>query len=231
MKIRKRDGNLEEYDISKIENAVHQAFRSVAKDCSPEQLTAITAKVESLLNLDSAMDGMVQVEDIQDQVERALTELNHYEVLKSYIIYRNERSKSRRARQLIVDYFPDLDELDSILKDIQKEYTEEIYYIHFLTSKFISFYKQEMNINERLNILVKAAVELTTQAAPKWEYIAARILMLKFRKNLRVQLDQFHLLIQSGMIFSAIPALICCLADMLSETTTTNPSKNLRRCF
>ncbi len=193
MKIRKRDGNLEEYDISKIENAVRQAFTSVAKNCAPEQLAAITTKVESLLNLDSAMDGMVQVEDIQDQVERALTELNHYEVLKSYIIYRNERSKSRRARQLIVDYFPDLGELDDILKDIQKEYAEEIYYIHFLTSKFISFYKQEMNVNERLTILVKAAVELTTQEAPKWEYIAARILMLTFKRNLRIQLDQFNI--------------------------------------
>ncbi len=193
MKIRKRDGNLEEYDISKIENAVHQAFKSVSKDCGHQQLKEITAKVESLLNLGSAIDGMVQVEDIQDQVERALTELNHYEVLKSYIIYRNERSKSRRARQLIIDYFQDLDELDNILKDIQKEYTEEVYYIHFLTSKFISFYKQEMNINERLNILVKAAVELTTQEAPKWEYIAARILMLKFRKNLDLQLNQFQI--------------------------------------
>ncbi len=193
MKIRKRDGNLEEYDISKIENAVRQAFTSVAKDCAPKQLAEITTKVESLLNLSSAIDGMVQVEDIQDQVERALTELNHYEVLKSYIIYRNERSKSRRARQLIVDYFPDLGELDGILKDIQTEYTEEIYYIHFLTSKFISFYKQEMNVNDRLNILVKAAVELTTQEAPKWEYIAARILMLKFRRNLQRQLDQFHI--------------------------------------
>ncbi len=193
MKIRKRDGNLEEYDISKIENAVRQAFESVAKECGREQMSAITAKVESLLNLGSAMDGMVQVEDIQDQVERALTELNHYEVLKSYIIYRNERSKSRRARQLIVDYFPELNELDDILKDIQKEYTDEIYYIHFLTSKFISFYKEKMSINERLNILVKAAVELTTQEAPKWEYIAARLLMLTFRKRLQVQLDQFQI--------------------------------------
>ncbi|PIE56417.1 MAG: ribonucleoside-diphosphate reductase subunit alpha [Desulfobulbus propionicus] len=193
MKIRKRDGNLEEYDISKIENAVQQAFTSVEKNCDQEQMNAITTKVESLLNLDSAMDGMVQVEDIQDQVERALTELNHYEVLKSYIIYRNERSKSRRARQLIVDYFPDLSELDDILKDIQKEYTDEIYYIHFLTSKFISFYKKELSLHERLTLLVKAAVELTTQEAPKWEYIAARILILKFRIKLYIQLDQFQI--------------------------------------
>ncbi len=193
MKIRKRDGNLEEYDISKIENAVLQAFNSVEKECDQEQMKEITTKVESLLNLGSVMDGMIQVEDIQDQVERALTELNHYEVLKSYIIYRNERSKTRRARQLIINYFPDLNELDNILKDIQKEYTDQVYYIHFLTSKFISFYKQEMTLNERLNILVKAAVELTTQEAPKWEYIAARILMLKFRIRLNVQLDQFQI--------------------------------------
>ncbi len=193
MKIRKRDGNLEEYNIVKIENAIRQAFKSVGKDCSQQQMDEMTTKVESLLNLDSAIDGMVQVEDIQDQVERALTELNHYEVLKSYIIYRNERSKSRRARQLITNYFPDLNELDGILKEIQKEYPEEIYYIHSLTSKFISFHKKELSLDDRLSILVKAAVELTTQEAPKWEYIAARILMLKFRKKMNIQLDQFHI--------------------------------------
>ncbi len=193
MKIRKRDGNLEEYDISKIENAVRQAFQSVDKSCDQAQMNEITTKVESLLNLGSAMDGMVQVEDIQDQVERALTELNHYEVLKSYIIYRNERSKSRRARQLITNYFPDLSELDGILKDIQREFTDEVYYINFLTSKFITFYKSGMDLNERLSILVKAAVELTTQEAPKWEYVAARILKLRFKKRVKVQLDQFQI--------------------------------------
>ncbi len=193
MKIRKRDGNLEEYDISKIENAVRQAFSSVDKECGQEQLSEIAAKVESLLNLGPAMDGMVQVEDIQDQVERALTELNHYEVLKSYIIYRNERSKSRRSRQLLVDYFADVAELDGILKDIQKEFADEIYYINFLTSKFITFYKEGLSVNERLSILVKAAVELTTQEAPKWEYVAARILKLKFKKAVAVQLDQFQI--------------------------------------
>ncbi len=193
VKIRKRDGNLEEYNIRKIENAVRQAFKSVDRSCDKDQMQEITTKVESLLNLDSAIDGMVQVEDIQDQVERALTELNHYKVLKSFIIYRNERSKSRRSRQMLTGYFQGLTELDGILKDIQKEYADEIYYVHFLTSKFISFYKEGLSLDERLAILVKAAVELTTHEAPKWEFIAARILMLKFRKKLEIQLDQFNI--------------------------------------
>ena len=51
--------------------------------------------------------------------------------------------------------------------------------------KFSAFYKQGMTEAEKLAALIQAAVELTTQEAPDWEYIAARLLMVRFRKNLR----------------------------------------------
>ena len=41
--------------------------------------------------------------------------------------------------------------------------------------KFSAFYKQGMTEAEKLSALIQAAVELTTQEAPDWEYIAARL--------------------------------------------------------
>ena len=41
--------------------------------------------------------------------------------------------------------------------------------------------------SERLAALIKAAVELTTQEAPDWEFIAARLLNFQLSKKLEKQ--------------------------------------------
>lgn len=47
--------------------------------------------------------------------------------------------------------------------------------------KFESFCRLGMTEDERAEALTKAAVELTTAEAPKWEFIAARLLNHSFR--------------------------------------------------
>jgi len=44
---------------------------------------------------------------------------------------------------------------------------------------------------ERFEMLIKAAVELTTQEAPKWEFIAARFLMVQYEDQVKVQENIF----------------------------------------
>ncbi len=39
------------------------------------------------------------MEEIQDFVEQALMEANHYKALKSYILYREERARKRKSRK------------------------------------------------------------------------------------------------------------------------------------
>ena len=63
-----------------------------------------------------------------------------------------------------------------VLKEIQKDFTTHEYSLVVLYEKFSGFCKQEMPHSERLAALIKAAVELTTQEAPDWEFIAARLL-------------------------------------------------------
>lgn len=191
MHIRKRNGSLELYDRQKIANAVQLAFRSVEQNISSTDLESICKNVEQNLNLKQIPDGMLQVEQIQDMVEVVLTQLNYYEVLKSFILYRNERTQRRNARQYLMNLFGDYAELDSLLKEIQSEYKGELYSLLPLSAKFMAFSKAGMGREEKLNMLIKAASELTTREAPKWEFIAARFLMLKFREELRAS-EQKH---------------------------------------
>ena len=46
-----------------------------------------------------------------------------------------------------------------------------------------------MTSGERLAALVKAAVELTTQETPDWEFIAARLLNFRLTKKLTEQAE------------------------------------------
>ncbi len=193
MKIRKRNGALEDYTIEKIQNAIKMAFDSVNQKYSEDALSAISKKVEQALQHENMPDGMLHVEHIQDQVEIALTELNYYEVLKSFILYRNERSKRRTSRQYLMNYFGDLPRLEKILHRIQNEYDGEMYSLYMLSAKFASFYKKDMPLNEKLNMLIKAAAELTTMEAPKWEFISARFKMLQFNMDLEKLTSQYNI--------------------------------------
>ena len=90
--------------------------------------------------------------------------------------------------QTILEYFKEVPELEWVLEDIQKEWISEPYHLDRLCVKFASFCKREMSLGQRFEALIQAAVELTTQEAPGWEYIGARLLMLRFETGLREEL-------------------------------------------
>ena len=189
MEILKRNGQAEPYQWEKIEHAVRLAFLSVGQEPDKDTLRDLTEAVEARIQKLVQEGETLHVELVQDQVEKTLTERNYYEVLKSYILYREERSRKRKARQNIAAYFAeteaDREEIDRTLKAVQSEYPDTPYDLEHLLIKFTSFFKQSMNGKERLRILTQAAVELTTQEAPKWEFIAGRLYMLQFDKQLK----------------------------------------------
>lgn len=187
MEIIKRNKRSEGYRPEKITAAVRKAFASVNTPATDMQLDEITAKVEEKI---LALGGHVQVEVIQDLVEQTLMELGYYSVSKSYILYRNERAKKRAVRGRIAEVFGSDDSLLGILAGVQKDYPDEAYDLEKLEGKFFAFNKPEMSEEARLEALTKAAVELTTQEAPRWEYIAARFLLLAFQRRLMPQLQK-----------------------------------------
>lgn len=88
-------------------------------------------------------------------------------------------------RRKMIETFEKFTEIASYMEAIQKDFPEDIYYLGILEDKFLTFQKPELSIEENLQLLIKAAVELTTQEAPKWEMIAARLLLFTFERELR----------------------------------------------
>ncbi len=195
MDIVKRSGATEAYDGSKIVAAIAGAFSDVNREASEETLAALLRAAEESI---AATDART-VEANQDIVERSLMEQGYFDEAKAYILYRHRRAELRTVRADIVatavascDIPPcgressDASRLDACLARIQKDFPDEPYALSALAVKFKSFVKPDMPIDERLASLTRAAVELTCQEAPKWEFIAARLLSFSFRRQLAI---------------------------------------------
>lgn len=190
MNIIKRNGSVEAYERAKIVRVIERAFRSVGNDLAPEQLNSMVETIEQSLFADARQGLNLHVEDIQDLVEKTLIEKNYYKEVKSFILYREDRKRKRRTRSQIVACFPEIEEMDAFLKQVEGDFDEEVYGLEYLLMKFQSFYKMGMSLNERFYFLVKACVELTTKEAPRWEFIAARVYFLEYQRNLASQMAQ-----------------------------------------
>ncbi len=177
--IKKRDGRVEDFKKEKISKAISKAFKSVENKVNEEELDKITSKV-----VNSIEEEMPTVEEVQDLVEKALMELGYFDCAKSYILYRNSRKEKRANRDEIASLITTLD-LRTTLKGIEKDFSEEEYDLSHLLSKFKSFLSKETSEEGKVKALIKAAVELTSFEAPKWEYIASRLYIYSFNNKLK----------------------------------------------
>lgn len=227
--IKKRDGRSERFDGAKIVEAMRRAFEDVADEqaaargliaghgasapaVSVDELEALLASIEQAMDRD-AVDC---VEGVQDLVERALMERGHFEVAKSYILYRHERAEKRAVRVelaravaglgggiaceegLVAAGVPSaadddtaaapkdhlVEDLDRTLARIQRDFDDPAYDLAMLSARFRALTGAGQDADARLGALIRAAVELTSQEAPRWEMIAARLLDLSFMRRL-----------------------------------------------
>ena len=180
MEIIKRNGNVEQYDKKKIAVAIQKSFASVGTEIKVVLIDEMVGAVEQFIE---AHSDMRNVESIQDQVEKTLMQNGFYDEAKSYILFRFQRTERRNAINSIVADAEDED-LKPILKKISSDYTSVEYSLLLLSDKFKSFCKDDMKQADRLSALVKVAVEMTTQEAPNWEFIAARLLSYKLNRSI-----------------------------------------------
>ncbi|WP_278541599.1 ribonucleoside-diphosphate reductase subunit alpha [Collinsella intestinalis] len=227
--IKKRDGRSERFDGTKIVEAMRRAFEDVADEqaaargliaghgasvpaASADELEALLVSIEQAMDRD-AVDC---VEGVQDLVERALMERGHFEVAKSYILYRHERAEKRAVRVELARAVAGLGggiaceeglvaagvpsaadddtaaapkdhlavELDRTLARIQRDFDDPAYDLAMLSARFRALTGTGQDADARLGALIRAAVELTSQEAPRWEMIAARLLDLSFMRRL-----------------------------------------------
>ncbi len=189
MVIIKRNGLKEPYNKRKIIVAMKKSFKSTGKPIDEEAVLSMAEDVERFI---WTQDENHSVERIQDEVERVLMERGYYQEAKSYILYRAKRNEQRHSANALVAKLEEK-ALEPVLTRIQKDFKGEIYSMTRLAEKFNSFSKENMSKQEALNSLVKAAVELTTPDAPKWEYIAARLLNFLLNKRIKEETDKLGL--------------------------------------
>ena len=99
MLVIKRDKKVEPFDVNKIDAAITKAFNSVNEPIDSDILQDI--KDELYIN------NIVSVEELQDQLEKALMACDYYDVAKAFILYRRKRAESRtlnEKKQFIKDY-------------------------------------------------------------------------------------------------------------------------------
>lgn len=97
MQVVKRDGSIEEFNVDKIISAVEKAFKSCNKKM-PQYLYDMIGALFGTLKGDT-----IGIEEIQNKVEDVLMNDKHFDVAKSYIIYREQHKQARFIRERI-DY-------------------------------------------------------------------------------------------------------------------------------
>jgi ribonucleoside-triphosphate reductase len=98
MKVQKRTGQIVDFDLEKIGNAIKKAFDSKQVEYDP----AIVGSVDKSISL-TYTNVPVSVETIQDYVERALMQFGYYDIAKTFILYREQRKSTRFVKERI-DY-------------------------------------------------------------------------------------------------------------------------------
>ena len=96
--MQKRTGQIVDFDLEKIGNAIKKAFDSKQVEYDP----AIVKSVDKLISL-TYTNVPVSVETIQDYVERALMQFGYYDIAKTFILYREQRKSTRFVKERI-DY-------------------------------------------------------------------------------------------------------------------------------
>ena len=109
----KRDGEIAEFNLSKISDAITKAFHATNKSYTDEIINLLALRVTSSFQ-EKVKDNTVTVEDIQDSVEHVLEHTGYTDVAKAYILYRKNREKIRNMKSTILDY-----------KDIVNSYVKE----------------------------------------------------------------------------------------------------------
>ncbi|MBR6707236.1 MAG: ribonucleoside triphosphate reductase, partial [Clostridia bacterium] len=102
-RVTKRDGKVAEFDIRKISSAIQKAFDALNKQSHPTVIDMLSLRVASDFE-PKIQDGQISVEEIQDSVEKVLSEGGYADVAKAYILYRKQREKVRNVGSALLNY-------------------------------------------------------------------------------------------------------------------------------
>ena len=97
-RIQKRDGRIVDFVPKKITEAIFKAAQSVGGKDYRRAETLTEYVILALAQRFQGSTNLLNIEQVQDSIERVLVEKGHYRTARAFITYRNERAKRRALR-------------------------------------------------------------------------------------------------------------------------------------
>ena len=98
MNVIKRDGSIQEFSFEKVRAVVQKAYNSNNQEVPNEFITHLG---ETFSKIIPEKDSM-HVEEIQDIIQNELIRRNQYDIVESFIIYRNKRAEIREQNSELI---------------------------------------------------------------------------------------------------------------------------------
>ena len=99
----KRDGTEADFTLAKISDAIIKAFHATDVQYSNDVVDLLALRVTADFQ-SKVKEDKIQVEDIQDSVEKILEQAGYTDAAKAFILYRKQREKLRTMKSTILDY-------------------------------------------------------------------------------------------------------------------------------
>ena len=197
MKVVKRNGELVNFDETRIKNAIKKAViatQRLLSDGAIEDIAAgISREVESRF-----VDFFPNVENIQDIVEKHLVQKGHYEIAKAYILYHAKKQQERDEKRKLTIEKSLLGKL-SVTKRDGRKVLFDIRKVHQTIERAAKGHEKEVSVEliakEVLkNIFdgattqdIEKAVILATnvfiERDPAYSYVASKLFMQRLYKE------------------------------------------------
>lgn len=199
--IRRRNGELTEFDRTRIEDAILAAATAVnesEKSFVPVVTDFIIKDLDHVYG-EIFTNRIPSVEDVQDIVERNLMKFNKFEVAKQYIIYRATKQEERvEAHVKLVKKFEkngfkvtksnggkedfDFDKIEKMFKMAVKWYEKECTFDDLMEA-FKKNIVEDMKTTDIAKLLVKTCIDLVSVENIHWEHVAGRLALFDLYKK------------------------------------------------
>ncbi|MCR5283135.1 MAG: ribonucleoside triphosphate reductase [Lachnospiraceae bacterium] len=99
----KRNATVAEFDLNRIKDAIMKAFVATDMQYTNDIIDLLALRVTADFQ-EKVKDNQIDIEAVQDSVERVLEQTGYTDVAKAYILYRKQREKLRTMKSTILDY-------------------------------------------------------------------------------------------------------------------------------
>ncbi|NUN95653.1 MAG: hypothetical protein HUU16_05735 [Candidatus Omnitrophica bacterium] len=103
-RVQKRDGTIVDFTPAKITEAIYKAAQSVGGKDRRRAETLTEYVILALAQRHQDSTNLLNIEQVQDAIEKVLVEKGHYRTARAFITYRNERARRRAVSGNL--YFP-----------------------------------------------------------------------------------------------------------------------------